>query len=329
MRALYFNQTLSYRSDYPTPDPPPGEALIRVRLAGICNTDLEILRGYMGFQGVLGHEFVGVVERAPQAPELEGQRVVGEINACCGECATCRRGDPTHCPQRTTLGIDRRDGAMADYVSLPVRLLYPVPPAIPDAWAVFTEPLAAACEILEQVHLRPTDRVVVLGDGKLGLLVAQVLQLTGCRLTVVGRHHRKLAVLDRRGIPVALAGEMAEERQADVVVDCTGSAAGFAQARALVRPRGTLVLKSTFHGSVEIDLSRLVVDEIRLVGSRCGPFKPALRLLEQNLVDVESLIDEQYPLEAGLHAFERAASPGVLKVLLEMRNTRKKISEAG
>lgn len=316
MRALYFDRNLTFRADYPAPEPPPGEALIRTRLAGICNTDLEIMRGYMGFRGVLGHEFVGVVERAPDAPEWAGRRVVGEINAFCGRCDTCRRGDPTHCPQRTTLGIDRRDGAMADYLTLPLHILYPVPPALPDAWAVFTEPLAAACEILEQVHLRPVDRVVVLGDGKLGLLVAQVLQLTGCELTVLGRHERKLAILDRRGIRTALAADPPDLAGADVVVDCTGSPDGFRQARSLVRPRGTLVLKSTFHGDVEVNLSMLVVDEIKLVGSRCGPFKPALRLLEQKLIDVESLIDEQYPLDEGLRAFERAAAPGVLKVLL-------------
>lgn len=316
MRALYFDRNLTFRADYPAPEPPPGEALIRTRLAGICNTDLEIMRGYMGFRGVLGHEFVGVVERAPDAPEWAGRRVVGEINAFCGRCDTCRRGDPTHCPQRTTLGIDRRDGAMADYLTLPLHILYPVPPALPDAWAVFTEPLAAACEILEQVHLRPADRVVVLGDGKLGLLVAQVLQLTGCELTVLGRHERKLAILERRGIRTALAADPPDLAGADVVVDCTGSPDGFRQARSLVRPRGTLVLKSTFHGDVAVNLSLLVVDEIKLVGSRCGPFKPALRLLEQRLIDVEALIDEQYPLDDGLRAFERAAAPGVLKVLL-------------
>src|SRR5512136_1582546 len=201
MRALYFDQTLRYRPDMPDPQPAPGEALIRTRLAGICNTDLEIIRGYMNFQGVLGHEFVGEVVRADDAPEWVGRRVVGEINAYCGECPICRRGDPTHCPQRTTLGIFGRDGVMADYFTLPLRLLHPVPDSIPDEWAVFTEPLAAACEITDRLHVRPTDRVVVLGDGKLGLLVAQVLQLTGCDLLVVGHHRDKLAILKKRGIP--------------------------------------------------------------------------------------------------------------------------------
>jgi threonine dehydrogenase-like Zn-dependent dehydrogenase len=315
MRALYFDEQLEYRPDAPDPTPPPGEALIRTRLAGICNTDLEIVRGYLGFKGVLGHEFVGEVARADDAPELVGQRVVGEINAYCGECATCRRGDPTHCPHRTSLGIDRRDGTMADYFTLPINLLYPVPSSIPDEWAVFTEPLAAACEITEQVAIRPTDRVIVLGDGKLGLLVAQVLQLTGCDLLLVGRHSEKLAVLERRGVHTRIADEVIPSG-ADVVVEATGSAHGFATARALVRPRGTLVLKSTFHGDVSLDLSMLVVDEVTVVGSRCGPFPAALRLLEQRLVDVEPLIHKTYSLNDGLTAFERAGDRGVLKVLL-------------
>ncbi len=315
MRALHFDEQLEYRPDAPHPTPPPGEALIRTRLAGICNTDLEIVHGYLGFKGVLGHEFVGEVTRADDAPELVGQRVVGEINAYCGVCATCRRGDPTHCPHRTSLGIHRRDGTMADYFTLPIELLYPVPSAVPDEWAVFTEPLAAACEITEQVAIRPTDRIIVLGDGKLGLLVAQVLQLTGCDLLLVGRHPEKLAILERRGVRTRIADEVIPSG-ADVVVEATGSAHGFATARALVRPRGTLVLKSTFHGDVSLDLSMLVVDEVTVVGSRCGPFPAALRLLEQRLVDVEPLIHETYSLNDGLTAFERAGDRGVLKVLL-------------
>lgn len=315
MRALHFDGRLQYRPDAPNPTPPPGEALIRTRLAGICNTDLEIVRGYMGFKGVLGHEFVGLVTRADDAPELMGQRVVGEINAYCGQCPTCRRGDPTHCPRRTTLGIDRRDGALADYFTLPVNLLYPIPPSIPDEWAVFTEPLAAACEITDRVPIRPTDRVVVLGDGKLGLLIAQVLQLTGCDLLAVGRYAEKLAILERRGIRTRIAEEGVTPG-ADVVVEATGSAGGFAAARSLVRPRGTLVLKSTFHDDVSLNLSMVVVDEVTLIGSRCGPFPAALRLLEQRLVDVESLIHETFSLDNGLAAFERAAAPGVLKILL-------------
>jgi threonine dehydrogenase-like Zn-dependent dehydrogenase len=315
MRALYFDKKLHYRPDMPDPIPPPGEALIRTRLAGVCNTDLEIMRGYLGFTGVLGHEFVGEVVRADGAPQLVGQRVVGEINAYCGECPTCRRGDPTHCPDRTSLGISGRDGAMADYLTLPTHLLHPVPESLPDEWAVFTEPLAAGLEITDKIHLRPTDRVVVLGDGKLGLLIAQVLQLTGCDLLAIGRHQSKLAILERRGIRTQI-GDDRTEAGADMVVEATGSAEGFATARALVRPRGTLVMKSTFHGDVSMDLSRVVVDEVVVVGSRCGPFLPALRLLEQRLVDVEPLIDSTFPLTDGLAAFEQAAAPGVLKVLL-------------
>jgi threonine dehydrogenase-like Zn-dependent dehydrogenase len=320
MKALVYGtqpgggEGLGLAGDYPDPVPPPGEVRIQTILAGICNTDLEILRGYAGFRGVLGHEFVGVVDQA-EDPGLIGRRVVGEINAYCGACPTCRRGDPTHCPNRTTLGIDRRDGTMADYFTLPVNLLYPVPPGIPDEWAVFTEPLAAACEITEQVSIRPTDRVVVLGDGKLGLLVAQVLGLTGCDLLAVGRHPEKLAILERRGIRTRLAGEEILHA-ADVVVEATGSPEGFAAARAWVRPRGTLVLKSTFHGDVSLDLSMVVVDEVTMVGSRCGPFPAALRLLEGRLVDVESLIHEVFSLADGLAAFERAAARDVLKVLL-------------
>jgi threonine dehydrogenase-like Zn-dependent dehydrogenase len=315
MRSLVVEEGLLYQPDRPNPNPPPGEALIQTKLAGICNTDIELMRGYMGFKGVLGHEFVGVVERADDRPELVGQRVVGEINAYCGECPTCRRGDPTQCPHRNTLGIDRRDGVMADYFTLPAKLLYPIPASVPDEWAVFTEPLAAACQILEQVHICPTDRVVVMGDGKLGLLIAQVLHLTGCNLVAVGRHETKLAILRKRGISTQLADEPIESG-ADVVVEVTGSPAGFAAARALVRPRGTLVLKSTFHGDVSLNLTSVVVDEITLVGSRCGPFPVALRLLEQRLVEVEPLIHATFSLDEGLVAFEKAVAPGVLKVLL-------------
>jgi len=297
-----------------------GEALVRVTLAGICNTDLEILRGYLAFNGILGHEFVGVVVHSPSGV-LDGRRVVGEINAACGACATCRAGHPTHCPRRTTLGIAGRDGAHASYVALPERNLHVVPKSVSDESAVFTEPLAAALEIPERVHIRPTDRVAVLGDGKLGLLVAQVLALTGCDLLVLGRHRRKLEIVARRGVSVRRVQSAAEEPQPasfDVVVDCTGHADGFAAARRLVRPRGTLVLKSTFHGALTVNMSRVVVDEVSLVGSRCGPFAPALRLLASGLVDVESLIDARFPLSRGEAAYARASERGTLKVLLEM-----------
>ena len=321
MRALVLDGGLRFEANRPTPVAPPGEALIRVRQAGICNTDLELVKGYLSFSGVPGHEFVGVVESVAPSPaaarDLIGRRVAGEINAACGVCATCRAGRPTHCPNRTTLGLDRRDGAFADYLTLPIENLHPLPDAVTDDQAVFVEPLAAACEIAQQIHIRPTDRVVVIGDGKLGLLCAQVLQLTGCHLEALGRHAGKLDVLARRGIRVATSPDDVD-RGADVVVEATGTPCGFATARALVRSRGTIVLKSTYHGELTVNLTMVVVDEVSLIGSRCGPFEPAIRLLEQRLVDVESLIHARYSLDDGLAAFERAATKGTLKVMLEM-----------
>jgi alcohol dehydrogenase len=313
MRALVCDHGLRLDLAYSEPEPPEGEALIRLRLAGICNTDLELVRGYMDFTGVLGHEFVGEVLRATN-PAWSGARVVGDINAACCRCETCRAGRHTHCPHRTTLGIFGRDGALADYFCLPEANLYSVPKNVPDEAAVFTEPLAAACEILEQVTLRPTDRVVVLGDGKLGLLVAAVLRLTGADLTLVGRHEDKLAIAAGWGVDVAGPGMLLSAGSASVVVECTGSPAGFAEARRLLRPRGTLALKSTYHGDLQLNMSGLVVDEITVVGSRCGPFAPALRLLESGLVDPKPLIAACYDLEDGEAAFAHAARPGTLKV---------------
>jgi threonine dehydrogenase-like Zn-dependent dehydrogenase len=317
MHALICDNGLRYDPAYPDPVPPPGEALIRVRLAGICNTDLELVRGYLNFRGILGHEFVGEVVQAADAMWL-GQRVVGDINAACRnpQCAACASGRPTHCPNRTTLGIAGRDGAFADYLILPQANLYAVPENVSDEMAVFCEPLAAACEILAQIQIAPTDRVVVLGDGKLGLLVAAVLRLTGAELTLVGRNRSKLAIADDWGVPVRLADESLPEGAADVVVECTGSPQGFESARRLLRPRGTLVLKSTYHGALSVDMSGLVVDEITLLGSRCGPFAPALRLLASGLVDPRVLISETFALDQAASAFTRAAAPGVLKVLL-------------
>jgi threonine dehydrogenase-like Zn-dependent dehydrogenase len=320
MRAVVFDRQadghpqLRLVEEYPDPQPLPDEVRIRPMLAGICNTDLEILRGYADFRGVLGHEFVGVVDQA-EDPNLVGRRVVGEINASCGVCATCRAGRPTHCPDCTVLGIRGRDGVLAEYFCLPTAILHFVPDGIPDEAAVFVEPLAAACEVLEQVHVHPSDRVAVLGDGKLGLLVAQVLALTGCRLTAIGRHPEKLAILAAKGIPTQV-GDKGLDESMDMVVECTGHAEGFETARRLVRPRGVLVLKSTYHGSVQADLSRLVVDEVHVIGSRCGPFPPALRLLAQKLVDVTSLIEAEYPLAEALAALEHAGQRGALKVLV-------------
>lgn len=292
-----------------------GEALVRVRLAGICNTDLEIVRGYAGFSGTLGHEFVGVVAESPD-PAQVGRRVVGEINAGCGACAGCRAGDARHCAGRTVLGIRGRDGAFAEYLSLPPGNLRPVPDGVSDRRAVFAEPLAAACEILDQVAIGPGHRVGVVGDGKLGQLVARVLATTGCRLLLVGKHEEKLRLAARAGIATARLAELTPDRGCDFVVEASGAPGGLALALDLVRPRGTIVLKSTFHGPVAVETSRLVVDEISVIGSRCGRMGRALELLAAGEVEVESLIAREYPLAAGVAAMADAAAPGRLKVLL-------------
>ncbi len=309
------NNQLQLRTDIAIPEPPPGEALVRVLCAGICNTDLELKRGYYPYSGILGHEIVGVVEQGPE--HLVNRRVVGEINAVCGQCRFCRSGQPTHCENRTVLGIVNRNGAFAQYLCLPIENLHPVPNNIPTEVATFTEPLAAALEIQQQVKLGSDDRVLVVGDGKLGILVAQTIALTGCDLLVVGRHRDKLAHLEARGIKTGFS-DAVRDKAFDISVECTGNSEGFALARRALRPRGTLVLKSTYAGNLSLDASSLVVDEITLIGSRCGPFGPALDLLEQEKVDVKSLIHARYPLGDGLAAFERAQTKGVLKVLLEI-----------
>lgn len=320
MYALRFDGQLQLVSDYPQPQLTPGEALIRPNLIGICNTDLEIIRGYMGFHGVLGHEFVGVVLACDDATWV-GRRVVGEINAACRGCPACRHGDESHCPNRTTLGIDRRDGAMAEAFLLPNACLHAVPDSVPDEAAVFVEPLAAALEILQQLHLRPTEHVAVVGDGKLGLLIAQVLRLPGCAVTLVGRHPERWALLQRQGV-TCLHTNDPPDMVFDLVVECTGHAGGLDTARQMVRPRGRMVLKSTFHGVSHLNLSMIVVDEVQLIGSRCGPFAPALRLLESGMVETAPLVSACYDLRDGLAAF--AAAQGNLKVLL--RNTELSIA---
>ncbi|HEU4323447.1 MAG TPA: alcohol dehydrogenase catalytic domain-containing protein [Roseiflexaceae bacterium] len=314
MDAVLFDGQLRLVGDYPEPPLRTGEALIRPHLVGICNTDIEITRGYLGFHGVLGHEFVGTVEACEDAAWI-GRRVVGEINAACGRCAVCTRGDRSHCPERTTLGIAGRDGAMARRFSLPVDCLHTVPDGVPDEAAVFAEPLAAALEILEQGHIRPTDRVAVVGDGKLGLLCAQTLRLPGCEVVLVGRHPERWEPWRALGIQTVTASEA--RGPFDLVVDCTGQPAGLATARALLRPRGRLVLKSTFAADTSpLNLSMLVVDEITLSGSRCGPFAPALRLLERGLIHTAPLITARFLLRDALHAFH--AAHGQLKILLEV-----------
>ncbi len=330
MRALVRRETgLVVDRNYPTPAPVDGEALVHVLLAGICNTDLEITRGYLDFQGVPGHEFVGVVEEiygnVPQEQYgyLIGQRIVGEINAACHrpDCYYCQQNMPTHCPNRTTLGIVNRDGAFADYLMLPVENLHLVPENVSDEEAVFVEPLAANFEILEQVHIKPTDSVVVLGDGKMGQLAAQVLALSGCEVMMVGKHEEKLALAEKRGVHTYVLDDaerfaLENRRRVDLVVECTGSAQGLGLALRLVRPRGTVILKSTVADKSSLHLAPIVIDEIRVQGSRCGPFPPAIRALSQRKVDVLPLISARHSLDEGLDAFEHAGKKGVLKVLI-------------
>jgi threonine dehydrogenase-like Zn-dependent dehydrogenase len=317
MRGLWLEaQSLRLRDDLPLPSLPRGEALVRVTLAGICNTDLELVGGYYPFTGVLGHEFVGRVERAPDHPEWVGRRVVGEINASCGACPACRAGRPTHCENRTVLGIKARHGAFAEYLALPVANLHAVPDTLPDEVAVFAEPTAAAFEVQQQVRISRGDRVVVIGPGKLGSLVAQSLASSGCDLVAIGRSRSSLDRLALLGIKTALAVDV-PVRSADVVVECTGNPDGLALARKAVRPRGTIVLKSTYRGDTALNLSSIVVDEVTLVGSRCGPFDEALRALADGTVDVRALVETRYPLSGGLAAFEHASRPGALKVLVE------------
>lgn len=314
MKSLYLeNETLSYKENHPKPAQ-EGEALIRVRLAGICGTDLEMVRGYYPFLGVPGHEFVGEVVESDDKSWV-GQRVVGEINVTCGACDACLNGRSSHCETRTTLGIHNRDGIFAEYVTLPTRHLHRVPDSVSDEKAVFTELLAAALEIPQEVHIRPTDRILLIGAGRFGQLIAQVLQLTGADLSVVARHPLQQNLLKERGIKL-IAGEAVEAKRWDVVVDATGSASGFELARQAIRPRGTLVMKSTYKGDMQVNFSSIVVDEINIVGSRCGPFAPALRLLANGLINPLGMIADEYPLEDGLQAFEKAAERGVLKVLL-------------
>lgn len=315
MQALWLEaQTLRLRNNVPIPPIAAGEALVKVLRAGICNTDLELLRGYYPYSGILGHEFVGIVEQGPA--DLLGKRVVGEINAACGICQYCQKGMPTHCENRTVLGIVNRNGAFADYLSLPVANLLPIPDSIPTDAATFVEPLAAALEIQTQVAIQPSDRVLVVGDGKLGQLVAQTLALTDCDLLAVGRHGHKLANLEARGIKVGYSDDIMP-RSFDLSVDCTGNPAGFATALAALKPRGSLVMKSTYTSKLEIDASAIVVDEITIVGSRCGRFQRAIDLLAAQKVDVMPLIQAHYPLQEGLAAFQAAQTKGSMKVLLQ------------
>lgn len=315
MQALWLENRLISLRHVPEPTV-AGEALIRIRQAGICGTDLELVKGYYPYTGILGHEFVGEVVAA-EDPTWVGARVVGEINVVCGTCEACRGGRRTHCPNRTVLGIVNRHGTFAEYTTLPLVNLHRVPDTVPDEMAVFTEPLAAALEIQEQVSIHPTDRVLLIGAGRLGQLIAQTLALTGCDLRVLARHPVQKDLLVARSIALIAEDEL-PLRSWDVVVEATGSAAGFHLARQAVRPRGTLVLKSTYAGDLTINASALVVDEITVIGSRCGPFDAALRLLEARHVDPTPLIMDVFPLSRATEAMERAAQPGMLKVLLRI-----------
>ncbi len=307
---------LQLRDDMPPPRPQVGEALIRLRMAGICTTDLEMVRGYVpDFAGILGHEFVGEVVEAADAPAWLGRRVVGSINIGCGRCPTCLGDGPEHCPTRTVLGIHGRDGVMAEQFTLPLANLLPVPDNVSDEQAVFTEPLAAALRIREQLAIRPTARTAVIGPGRLGMLIGKVLALAGTEVTMLGRSHASLALPAAWGLAVGLAEEAAEN-SFDMVVEATGNVAGLAQAVRLTRPQGVIVLKSTFAGEAALNWSPIVVKELNLVGSRCGPFAPALRLLAEGVVPVHDLIECVYPLASTLEAFTHAAQPSVRKILL-------------
>jgi alcohol dehydrogenase len=321
MKALIFNGTLSFTEDEPKPVPPKGEALIKILLAGICQTDIEITNGYMGFTGIPGHEFVGIVEKINHSDQsLLGKRVVGDINCACNhdDCYYCQKGLGRHCPGRTTLGISERNGCMAEYITLPIGNLYTVPETIPDETAVLTEPLAAGFEILEQINLSITDEVLIVGDGKLGILINHAISTTGARITHVGKHAEKLKLVEKPGSQTVLMKNM-PSKQYDVVVEATGSLSGFLFSIKHTQPRGTLILKSTLASNQTIDLSPVVVNEITIIGSRCGLFPPAIDYLSKG-ADLTPLISAIFPANKALDAFEATRADGCLKVLIDFRN---------
>ena len=318
MKALVYDGKVKFDPRHPTPRRKDKEVLIRVLQAGICRTDLEITKGYSGFKGILGHEFVGVVEKSAD-PRFIGRRVVGEIVISCGKCTFCLQGTTSHCQDRSVLGIQGKNGVFAEFITLPKQNLHIIPDALSNNHAVFVEPLAAAVQILEMAHLHPQRRVIILGDGTLGLLSAQVVSLTGAPVLAVGKHSGKLKILKQRGIRICFTDEVRGEK-ADVVVECTGSPSGFTQAMSLVHPKGTIVLKSTCAEHPAVDLSPIVINEITIVGSRCGPFQAALRLLATNTIDVLSLISRRFPLHQGLKAIQAVSDKETVKVLLEMGN---------
>ncbi len=346
MKALLFQKKLKYKKDYLKPKRTGGEALIRVLKTGICNTDIEIISGYMAFKGVLGHEFVGVVEEAEDKAWI-GKRVVGEINCSCGQCEYCRQGLRNHCPSRSVLGILGKDGAFAEYITLPSVNLHELPSSVSDLQAVFIEPLAAAFRILEQVDIGPKHKVVVIGAGKLGLLVSQVIAGTDCDLTVIGKYPEKLAILTKKGVKTVLFQEVTRQasaseieddletlpnlskqspqvkpynycQQFDLCIDCTGSPTGIEMAINLVKPMGKIILKSTFARGKSLNLSPLVVNEVMLLGSRCGPFRQAIKAIEEGSVEVSALVEGAYDLENWKEGFKLASKRGALKVVINL-----------
>lgn len=318
MKAVVFDKELKLVNDYKKPVPQKGEALIRVTLGGICNTDYEITKGYMGYVGVLGHEAVGVVEEINDPDQsLLGKRVVSEISYGCHTCEYCAQKLYRHCPNRHTLGIWKKDGCFAQYFTMPIEVLFEVPDNVPDTQAVFVEPLAAACEITEQLHIKPFEKVVVLGDGKLGLITALTLNAQNIDVTLVGKHQNKLDIASAQGVETSLLNDFKIEKKYDVVVEATGSISGFETALALTKPRGVLVLKSTVAASKEFNLAPIVIDEITVLGSRCGQFAPALRLLKSEKIDFSPLISATYPIDKAIEAFEKNKEKETLKVLLK------------
>jgi len=320
MRAVVLDGKVKFSRTHPAPkldSAQGGECLVRVLAAGICATDLELIKGYLGFRGIIGHEFVGRVEQAAD-PRLVGARVVCEINCVCGKCDMCQSGLRNHCRNRTVIGISGRDGAFADLVAVPQRNCHRLPDSIGDEEAVLIEPLAAALQVIKQVPIDPRMKVTVLGDGRLGLLVAQVLQSAGCKPRLVGKHAAKLAFADKRSIRTVLADELAPDSSDDLVVECTGRPGGLEAAMHLVRPRGIIVLKSTHEGAAPLNLAPLVINEVQLIGSRCGPFPDAIDLLARREVDVAGLISRRFKLDKALDALEAAGKPDNLKVLLTM-----------
>ena len=319
MKALRFYNNKLAVTGIPKPSNSV-DAIIRVLKSGICSTDLEIVRGYAGFQGTIGHEFVGVVEESVDSPGLVGKRVVGEINVGCGFCELCIGGDSRHCPTRTVLGIHGRDGCHAEFLTLPTRNLVAVPDTVSTTNAVFIEPLAAACGIMEQVEVFPETKIAVIGDGRLGMLCAMSLALESNNVSLIGKHRSKLAIAEKCNIETILLGDAGGKlkRRFDVVVEASGAESGFTTAVELIKPRGKIVLKSTFHGTPTWEASRVVVDEITLIGSRCGRFAPALELLAKDEIRVDDLISEEFPLVDGVRAMARAGEKGVMKVLLNM-----------